>query len=376
MSANHLRHISIKGFKSIRELGDFEVQRLNILIGGNGAGKSNFIQVFELLHAIEQERLGVYSLQQGADKLLYYGQKHTDAIHIELAFGDSDRPNFENKYQAQLVPAQDERLIFEQESAFFHDKIRYDRPCEDSLGTGHRETHLKSSTVSKVAIRVRRAMSGWRVYHFHDTSDESPMKHLHDVHANRYLATDGSNLAAFLYLLQEKHPTHFQQVEQVTRLAMPFFNSFVLQPQRLAEEKIRLEWRDKSAYDTTFNAHDLSDGTLRFIALATLLLQPDDTLPGVILIDEPELGLHPYAIVLLAELLMDVSRRAQVIVSTQSVPLVNQFSPEVVIVVDRKDKQSTFERLDPDTLAHWLDDYGVGDLWEKNIIGGRPQAEF
>lgn len=373
---SQLRRISIRGFKSIRELDEFEVQPLNILIGGNGAGKSNFIQVFELLHAIEQERLGVYSLQQGADKLLYYGQKHTDAIHIDLAFGESSRLHFENMYQVQLVPTQDEQLVFAQEAAFFHDKRQYERPYEVSLGTGHRETRLKSPKASRVAIRVKRAMSGWRVYHFHDTSDESPMKRAHDVHANDYLATDGSNLAAFLYLLQEKHPSHFQQIKQVTRLAMPFFDEFVLQPLRLAEEKIRLEWRDKSAFDTTFNAHDLSDGTLRFIALATLLLQPDDTLPGVILIDEPELGLHPYAIVLLAELLVDVSRRAQVIVSTQSVPLVNQFSPEAVIVVDRKDRQSTFQRLDPDTLAHWLDDYGVGDLWEKNIIGGRPQAEF
>lgn len=373
MSANHLRHITIKGFKSIRELHEFEVQPLNILIGGNGAGKSNFIQAFKLLHAIEQQRLGVYSLQQSANKLLHYGQKHTDAIELEVVFGAPNRPYFENIYRARLVPAQDDRLIFDEERAFFHNKKQYQHPYDEPLGTGHSESQLDST---KVGRRVKQAMSGWRVYHFHDTGDASPMKRAHDLHDNRFLATDGSNLAAFLYLLQEKYPTHFQQIEQVTRLAMPFFDKFVLQPQRLAEDKIRLEWRDKSAFDTTFNAHDLSDGTLRFIALATLLLQPDDTRSTVILIDEPELGLHPYAIVLLAELLVDASRRTQVIVSTQSVPLVNQFSPEAVIVVDRREKQSTFQRLDPDALSHWLDDFGVGDLWEKNIIGGRPQAEF
>jgi predicted ATPase len=374
MSANQLRHITIRGFKSIRELETFEIQPLNILIGGNGAGKSNFVQVFELLHEVERERLGAYSLQEGVDKLLFYGRKYTDTIELKLTFVESPtKPHLENGYHAKLVPTQNDSLIFEDETVLFHDTNKYSTAYDDWLGTGHPETRLKSTKIGK---RVLRAMSTWRIYHFHDTSDESPMKRSHDLHQNHYLAADGSNLAAFLYLLQEKYPASYQQIEQVTRLAMPFFDRFVLQPQQLAQEKIRLEWRDKSAYDTVFSAHDLSDGTLRFIALATLLLQPDDTLPGVILIDEPELGLHPYAIVLLAELLVDASRRSQVIVSTQSVPLVNQFSPEAVIAVDRKDRQSTFQRLDPDALAHWLDEYGVGDLWEKNIIGGRPQAEF
>jgi predicted ATPase len=184
------------------------------------------------------------------------------------------------------------------------------------------------------------------------------------------LRSNASNLAAFLFLLQGQHPEHYREIVRTVRLVAPFFDDFALRPRPLNPNKIQLEWREKGS-DSYFGANYLSDGTLRFMCLATLLLQPD--LPATVLIDEPELGLHPYAITVLASLLRSAAQQTQVIVSTQSVPLVNQFRPEDVIVVDREDRQSVFRRLTQADLESWLDEYGLGDLWEKNLLGGRPR---
>ena len=134
-------------------------------------------------------------------------------------------------------------------------------------------------------------------------------------------------------------------------------------------EKIRLEWEEHGS-DTFFDTSALSDGTLRFICLATLLLQPN--LPSVVLIDEPELGLHPAAIHVLAGMLQSASTRTQLLVATQSVTLVNQFELDEVWVVDRKEGESHFNHLKEADMSVWLEDYGLGELWEKNILGGRP----
>jgi len=152
-------------------------------------------------------------------------------------------------------------------------------------------------------------------------------------------------------------------------MVAPFLEDFVLEPLALNQQMIRLEWREKGN-DHVFGPGALSDGTLRFICLATLLLQP--TLPSTILLDEPELGLHPYAITLLADLLRGASTKTQVIASTQSVSLVNQFEPQDILVVEREDGQSMFKRLEHGAMDAWLEDYGLGELWEKNLLGGRP----
>ena len=186
---------------------------------------------------------------------------------------------------------------------------------------------------------------------------------------NVELKPDAGNLAAYLYRLRKTAPLAFRSIEETVRLVAPFFDRFELRPDRLNEKKIQLEWRERGS-DDYFDADTLSDGTLRFICLATLLLQPD--LPSLLLIDEPELGLHPFAINLLASLLQSAAERTQVVVSTQSVTLVNQLAPEDMIVVDRQGRESIFRRPTAEQIADWLDDYSLGELWEKNVLGGRP----
>lgn len=355
-----LKKIILKGFKSIRDL-DLDLRSLNVLIGPNGAGKSNFIGLFKLLNEmVEGNFQNTIARGGGAGTFLHFGGKITDRIEVELRFGN-------NGYFCVLAPAADGSLFFEKEQSLFWGGSVSRYP--DSLGVGHKESKL-SPNISQISSYVYGALKSWKVYHFHDTSDTAKVKSIGDINDNLYLRSDASNLAAFLYSLKYGlFKNYYEAIRDQVRQVAPFFDDFLLRPDPINENKIRLEWREKGS-DFPFMAYHLSDGTLRFMCLATLLLQPHP--PSTILIDEPELGLHPYAITVLASLLRSASNSTQVIVSTQSVPLVNQLQPEDIIVVDRADGQSTFHHLEPEEMKDWIDDYGLGDLWEKNLLGGRP----
>lgn len=367
MKNNVLKRVKISGFKSIRCL-DLELNSLNILIGANGSGKSNFIKAFKFLNQIINQNLEFFVAKSGgANTLLYFGQKTTQQIKFSWEFGS-------NTYNAILEVSADGKLIFAEEEISFHNSLYYSTPYYESLGKGHFETKLleaKENQNNQIANYVIKAIKSWKIYHFHDTSDTALIKQNVDIDDNDYLKQDASNLAAYLYLLKETESNYYQNIVDTIRLVAPFFDDFDLQPNRLNKTKIKLEWKEKGS-DNYFDANALSDGTLRFISLVTLLLQPPDKLPQIILLDEPELGLHPYAIVVLANLLKQVIAHTQVIISTQSVTLVNQFELEDIIVVEKRDGESIFQRLLSDELESWLDDYDLGDLWEKNLLGGRP----
>lgn len=357
--------IEVAGFKSIREL-KLKLRPLNVLIGANGAGKSNFIALFQLLNEMIEKRFQLFVRQQGgANGFLHFGQKSTEQITVSLVFG-------QNAYDCVWVPTVDDRLIFAQERCWFFGDIWTDK-YEESLGSGHEESKLsrfaQPGRFQSVFDHVYNNLISWKVYHFHDTSDSAPIKRIGDINDNLYLRPDGSNLAAFLYRLQRRASEYYETIRDTIRLVAPFFDDFLLRPLPENEDKIRLEWREQGS-DYPFLAHHLSDGTLRFMCLATLLLQP--RLPSTILIDEPELGLHPYAITVLASLMRTAAVKAQVIASTQSVSLVNQFDPEDLLIVERRDRATVIEPLEPHRLSAWLEEYALGELWEKNVLGGRP----
>jgi predicted ATPase len=362
-----LERISIAGFKTIRELLDFEIHQLNVLVGANGAGKTNFISLFKFLNHLIERRLRIYVGQSGgADVFLHFGRKVTDKIAISLEFSDG---NLANGYQANLISSAKGNLIFASERCWAVDRRYSTSPGAlptTSLGEGHEESNL---TEYGLATDLLAVLPSWQVYHFHDTSESARVKQIGDIGDNAILRPDAANLAAYLYLLQNIHSAHYERIVSTIRLAAPFFDNFILRPMPENPNKIRLEWRERTS-DEYFDASYLSDGTLRFMCLATLLLQP--SLPSLVIIDEPELGLHPYAINLLTDLLHAAATKTQVIVSTQSVSFVNQFQPEDIVVVDRKDRESVFRRLDSAELDQWLEEYSLGELWEKNVIGGRP----
>jgi predicted ATPase len=359
-----LKAITIYGYKSIRELDALVLRPLNVLIGANGVGKSNFISLFKLLNEIINRNLQVYvGKAGGSDTQLYFGQKVTGEIHIRLDFAP-------NGYEIILTPTANDSLIIKQEVGWFHGSS-YPQPYRDVLSAGIEESKLaeKAQRGNAISSHILSSLSSWKLYHFHDTSESAKVKLTGDIDDNNFFRPDASNLAAFLFLLREKQFPYYQRIIETIRLVAPFFDDFQLNPSQRNEEKIRLEWKERGS-DTYFNAHSLSDGTLRFMCLTTLLLQP--SLPATILLDEPELGLHPYALSVLAGLLKSAATKTQIIVSTQSVQLVNEFDPEDLIVVEREDNQSVFKKLDAIEIKSWLEDYKLGELWETNLIGGRP----
>ena len=355
-----IREISIEGFRSIAAVKGLKLRSMNVLIGANGSGKSNFLEALMLLRkaVLSTPYTSDYVQRSGgADRLLHFGSKVTAKISVEVSFDDkSDAISVDMRHGSgdQLFP----RISI----------------AENELPPNFAESLHTFPERAQTFAFMRSKVEPWRFYHFHDTGAASPMKKTADVHDNRQLRTDGSNLAAFLFLLHEKHENAYSRIRRTVRLAAPFFDDFALKPSALNEEKILLEWRHRGS-DAYFNASSLSDGSLRFIALATLLLLPESLRPSVILLDEPELGLHPYAITLLASLLKQGAVTTQIIVATQSPLLLDHFEPEDVLVADRVNGATTLRRLDGEKLTVWLEDYSLGQLWEKNEFGGRPAPE-
>jgi predicted ATPase len=334
MPTNALEYITIQGFKSIRSIERLPLKPINVVIGPNGSGKSNFLGAFELLlNTFDEERLREYvKIAGGAERILHFGSKATREIVLVFSFAGG-------RCEFKLRPTANDELYLR--------------------GGGF--------TPGRAAL----AALSWRIYHFEDTSFSSPMRKTAKADDNRLLRPDGSNLPAFLYLFKEKHPASYNLIVRTVQRVAPFFDDFRLEPLLLKPDDIKLEWRHKKS-DQYFDASSLSDGTLRFIALATLFLQPEEFRPSVILVDEPELGLHPSALEVLAALIRQASVTTQVIVSTQSSLLLDHFQPEDILVADRVDDGTKLRRLESEPLAKWLEDYSLGQLWEKNEIGGRP----
>lgn len=358
-----IKSLSISGFKSIRRLDDFELRDVSVLIGANGAGKSNFVSYFVMLQKLIQQQLRHWvSLQGGADRILSFGVKVTSELKTRIYF---DR----NGYYFCLQPTLGSEFAFQQESLLFEGD--YKRSVLNLTPIPFESGLLGAKDTNQIARWCYVAISDWKVFHFHDTSETAGVKRPGSLIDIDYLRPDASNLAAFLFHLAGTYPPVYEQIRQTVRLAIPFFDDFVLRPDRRpnGEIQISLYWRQENS-DYPMWPSQLSDGSIRFICLATALLQPHP--PSTIIIDEPELGLHPYAITLLGALLKSASKRMQVIVSTQSVPLVNQFSIDDLIIVEREDGASVFKRHSEIDYQQWLEDYSVGELWEKNILGGRP----
>jgi predicted ATPase len=368
MPSSELDYITVKGFKSFASIEALPLQPINVVIGPNGSGKSNFIGVFAFLNAIREGHLQDYVTKAGgAEKLLHFGSKTTKAIEIHISFQEGV-----NQYKIELAPLSGDQLYPAGETVWFWDK-RHPKPYDEGLVPHGREAGISNPNVKRIAGWVRGHLESWRLYHFHDTSAGSPMKKTASLNDNRFLRPDGSNLAAFLYFLREKHEDAYGLIRGTVQRVAPFFDDFQLEPAQLKPDSIILEWRHKNS-DAYFDANSLSDGTLRFIALATLFLQPEIYRPSVILVDEPELGLHPYAITMLASLIKQASTKAHVILGTQSPLLLDHFRPEDVLVANRVDGNTQLTRLESTKLATWLEDYSLGQLWEKNEIAGRPAS--
>ncbi|MBI2570963.1 MAG: AAA family ATPase [Candidatus Schekmanbacteria bacterium] len=369
MTTPKLNRIRVAGFRSLRDV-SLELTPVTVLIGPNGAGKSNLLWALEMVRMLAFESLQLFVGERGgATYLLHYGPQQTAAIDLELELTSDGG---ENAYAARLGYGANESLIFLTEKTGFRsgpeDAWRW-----SEMGAGHQESKLGSCAESdKTAKTVQWLLRQINFYHFHDTSRRSPLRtrDFADTSGDQ-LRSDGSNLATFLEGLRSSEVSAdkaaWRRIEGSIRRVAPFISALTPKRDRLGTG---LEWVDDRG--VSFGPAHLSDGTLRALALIAALGQPEGGMPIVSCIDEPELGLHPAALEILCGLISSVSTRRQVIVSTQSPVVLDHFEPEQVVVAERHDSATHLKRLSSERLASWLEDYALSEVYEKNVIGGRP----
>lgn len=360
-----IRTVKVSGYKSLRQA-DVELASLNVLIGANGAGKSNFASLFEFLTASLDAKLdGFVGRNGGPNSIMFQGVKTTDelavavtvatvagtgTLHQRCAFKPPDSLFYSGNHAGRPtnIDRSDEMVIDDLCSIIKHD------------GAGHPGTLIYQSLKSQT-FRL----------HLLDTSLNSSIRTECYLEDNQRLHGDGGNLAAMLYLLKRTKPKVLDRIRSTIRKVVPGFDDFVLEPKRLNPKNILLNWKQTGS-NYLLGPHQISDGSLRSMALVTMLLQPSSELPDLILLDEPELGLHPHAASMIAGLIRAASVKSQVLVCTQSPTFVDEFLPEEVIVAETRNRESHFRRLEPDSLQCWLEEYSLGELWQKNVIGGGP----
>ena len=375
-----LDQITLRGFKTFQALEEFRPGRLSVLIGANGSGKSNFASFFTMMRRAlaDDDGFPVFVAEQGgASKLLHDGPSKTSEAVAAL---NLSTPLGKTRYSIQLRHAAGDTLIFANEH---HTNIGScpELPArwlsEDYIADDveHRKSGYPIPTLlihaaDELGIDATRDfLKGVSVYHFNNTSAVARMKTKWQVGDNRALKEDGGNIApVLLRLKQEGDGYYYRRIVETIRLILPTFSDFDLQPEY---GHVLLKWRERNS-DLLFDVSQASDGMLRAICLTTLLLLPEERLPDLLILDGPELGLHPYAINVIGGLIGAASINTQVIVATQSTALVDCFDPEEIVVADRNERASTFRRLDLDALNEWLEAYSLSELWQKNVLGGRP----
>ncbi|MDR1111685.1 MAG: AAA family ATPase [Deltaproteobacteria bacterium] len=371
-----LERITIEGFKSFRNLKNFVFNPgLNILIGPNGAGKSNFIDFFRVMEQLSLRGLADYVGRYGrAETFFFQGTKTTRVINIEMVI-------LGMTYSFSLLPTVEGRVEVKGESlsGTRDDGSRIEgprigpntnRPAESNLGS---PTRVGGVVDSKIPERmILDVIAGWRAYHFRDTSPFSPLRKEASIFNSGELFADGSNLPAVLWGLKANRPQAYENIVLSMRQIMPVFDDFVLEPEQrdaTQDRFVRLCWRERgSRY--VYQPWQMSDGALCSLALVTVLRQPDP--PPTIIIDEPELGLHPSTLDFMVGLMHWASEKTQLIVATQSPDLLRTMEPENVIVVHQRNGETTFERLEREPLSDWLKEYSLTELWLKNVIRTDP----
>lgn len=364
-----LSRLTIRGFRSIRSLEDFELKNLTVLIGANASGKSNFISFFRMLsYATTGGRLQFYIKRYGgASSILFEGSERTPQIEASIDF---DTEAGANEYAFRIFHAAGDTLIFADEKFRFSRSTYPGKATWFNLGAGHVESRLvdEANAGNKTAETILLLLKKCGVHQFHNTGEHAGLRQKHISSDNKYLREDAKNLAPILLELKQEKPKYYDRIVRSIRQLQPEFFDFELEAQ---SGSVYLQWYERTS-PYVFGAHQASDGSLRAMALVTLLLLPEEQLPQIILLDEPELGLHPYAINIIAGLIKSVATTRQVVLATQSMTMLDYFEPADIVVVDRQDGASTFRRLDPRALKSWLEDYSMAELWEKNVIAGTP----
>jgi predicted ATPase len=371
MRKKEIDKITIKGFKSVNSLIDFKPGAINVFIGQNGAGKSNFIGFFKFLSNMLSGtgNLADYTgLNGGASVFLFDGPEVTPQLTGYLAMKTDSGLN---EYKFRLSHASSDSFIYTEEQFRYTAKeLSQGTQYWYDLGSGHRESALiNAESTGKTQGTVKKMLQQLITYQFHNTTFNSPIRNnKSDIDNNWFLEEDGRNLSSVLLELRDNQPAIYQKVITIIQQIIPFFDDFVLIDQY---GKTYLRWKEKNS-NVTFVATQASDGMLRAMALVTLLCLPPQRLPAAMFLDEPELGLHPSAVKTICELIQGVSEYCQIFIATQDADMLNEFEPEDIVVVTRDGRKSEFRRLIKEDLTEWVGTYSLSELWHQNIIGGKP----
>ena len=373
-SDGRLDSVHIQGFRSLADVTFRPNPGVTVLVGPNGGGKSNLVRFFEMVRAmLRDRRVRLFVGQKGgADDQLFGGRKRTPRMRALIRARNGD---LAGEYVFSFTPAEQDLFRFAEEK---FREVRADPagpgPWTD-LGSGHQEANLLSVALDAkeredrpMARAIHGVLGDLAAYQIHDTSAGSGF-HIRWDRDDTLLRPDGGNLAAVLHLMEREDPGRYRMICRHIRRVLPNFEEFVL-----AEEygKVILRWRTRNS-GKIVGAHLTSDGSLRFFALVTLLKLPRESLPRLILLDEPELGLHPAAMALIAGMIRSLAHHRQIVVATQSPLLVDEFGLDEIVVVELEDGKTRLRPVDAEEYGVWLDDgYSPGVLWRKNLLGGYP----
>ena len=370
MKKIEIENLTIKGFKSIQNMPIFTPYSINVFIGQNGAGKSNFIGFFKFLSnmLIGTGNLGNYtSMYGGASAFLFDGSETTSQLSGSICLRTL---NGRNEFKFRLSHASSDTFIFTEEQFRYTPGLLPGERNWYDLGSGHKESALiNAEATGKTQGTVKKMLQQLATYQFHNTTFNSPIRNnKSDLENNWFLEEDGRNLSSVLFELRNNQPAIYQKIITIIQQIIPFFDDFALIDQY---GKTYLRWKEKNS-PVTFVATQASDGMLRAMALVTLLCMPPERLPAVIFLDEPELGLHPSALKTICELIQGASEHCQIFIATQDADMLNEFEPEDIVIVTREGRKSVFNRLLKEDLKEWIGIYSLSDLWHQNIIGGKP----
>ena len=376
MLASMIESVQIRGFRSLADVGISELPQAAVFIGANGSGKSNFIRFFEMLSwMLRSHQLGEFVIRQGgADDQLFGGNAQTPRMNGEITMRTSSGSN---DYRFGLAYAHPDRFLFTQEDIRFNSGIYPTEAPWQPLGSGHLEARIVEAAQTPdypginpvTASVIVNLLRNCAVYQFHDTSESSKFKNRWDVSEHAQLRSQGGNLAAVLYHLERHDLRRYELICQHIARILPGFERFDIEENY---GKVILRWKARWS-DKTIGAHLTSDGSLRFFALVTLLNLPTEMLPDVILLDEPELGLHPAAVALIGGMIKSLSTERQVIVATQSPLLVDVFDLDEIIVLELVNGRTELRKLSSEDYQVWIDDcFSPGEMWRKNLLGAQP----
>ena len=361
-----IKSVTIKGFRNLKCVENLELSNLNVLIGGNGVGKSTLMHFFEMLSWMHQgSNFQEYVIRNGGgDDQFFMGGLATPEMTADISMETKDG-TYDYGVSLVYLKAKDRAWVTEERYRFVPPASEEAVPYQ-VLKEMEAESQLGRQT-DPTAQKIRKLLQQFGVFHFYDAAANATANKRWEVSDSYCLHPDGGNLAPVLLSLKENDRQRYQYIVDQIQSVFPNLGDFVLTQEY---GKVLLQWKHRFS-NKVLGPYLTSDGTLRFFFLVTLLNLPSDRLPSVLFIDEPELGLHPYAMELVAAMLKRVARTKQVVVATQSANLLDCFDLDNIIVAESHGGAAQFKRMNRQDYERWLeDDYQPSDIWLSQSVGG------